>query len=109
MTETTLDAVVRVEITDEPIIPGRSGVKDGKPWSIPNKQPAYLWQGDRYPTRIEIPSPDKGPYRPGMYLLAGVPFKTGVVAGRVAVQFDDRGLTLVPVEALQALKGAKAA
>jgi len=102
----SLDSVVRVEITDEPTIAGRSGVKDGKPWNIPTKQPAYLWQGDRYPTRLEFPVPESGPYKPGFYVLAGTPFKTGVVAGRIVVQFDDRAVLLVPVEVLAGLKAA---
>lgn len=106
---TGIDACVRLEVTDAPLIPGRSGVKDGKPWTIPTKQVAWLWQGDPYPTKIEIPSPESGPYRPGFYLLAGTPFKVGVTAGRVTIQFDDRAVSLVPVEALDPAKQAKAA
>ena len=93
-----IDTIVRVEVTDEAVIPGRSGNNDRGPWTIPPKQPCYLWQGDRYPTRIEIAVPNTGPRRPGFYLLGGVPFKVGVQGTRVTVQFDDRGIDLIPLE-----------
>lgn len=109
MDHNALDAIVRVELTDEPIIPGRSGTNDRGPWTIPPKMPAYLWQGDKYPTKIEIPVPDTGRPRPGVYLIAGNPFSVGVKGARTAIQFDERNIQLVPIEALQALKPARAA
>lgn len=93
-----LGRIVRVEITDKPIIPGRSGVKDNRPWTIPSKHPAWLWQDDQYPTSIEIPVPESGPYKPGLYLLAGVPLTAGVRRDRIVYQFDDRDLHLIAVE-----------
>lgn len=109
MDHNPLDAIVRVELTDEPIIPGRSGTNDRGPWTIPPKMPAYLWQGDRYPTKIEIPVPEAGRPRPGIYLLAGSPFSVGVKGSRTSIQFDERAIALVPLEALQGLKTVKAA
>lgn len=109
MDRNALDAIVRVELTDEPIIPGRSGTNERGPWTIPPKMPAYLWQGDKYPTRIEIPVPDAGRPRPGFYLLAGSPFSVGVRGSRTSLQFDERAIVLVPVEALQDAKSSKIA
>lgn len=101
------DAIVRVEVTDEPIIPGRTGNNERGPWTIPPKHPCYLHQGDRYPVRIELPVPEAGRPRPGFYLLAGKPFKVGANAGRVTIQFDDRAIELVSLdEVLAALKAA---
>lgn len=109
MDHNPLDAIVRVELTDEPIIPGRSGTNDRGPWTIPPKIPAYLWQADKYPTKIELLIPEAGRPRPGIYLIAGNPFSVGVKGARTAINFDERNIELIPVEALQALKPARAA
>ena len=100
-------ALVRVELTDEPIIPGRSGTNERGAWTIPPKIPAYLHQGDRHPTRFEWPVPESGRPKPGFYFLAGSALAAVVVGKRVALQLDDRALELVPVEdALAALNEA---
>ena len=104
MSDKAIDAIVRIELTDEPLIPGMSGVKDGRPWIIPTKMPAYLWQGDKYPTRIEIPVPEGGRPRPGVYLLAGSPFSVGVKGTRASLVFDERAIRLLPIEALTSSK-----
>lgn len=107
MSQNALESIVRVEITDEPLIPGRSGTNERGPWTIPTKQAAYLWQGDRYPTRIEITCPEAGAFRPGTYLIGGKALVARVVGTRSVVQLDDRGLTLIPLDALkQSLKAA---
>jgi len=102
---TKLDAVVRVEVTDEPIIPGRSGTNERGAWTIPPKHPCYLHQGDRYPVRIELPVPEAGRPRPGFYFLAGSPFKVGVERGRVSMQFDERAVELVAVDEVMSALG----
>lgn len=101
--QTAIDTIVRVEVTDEPIIPGRSGTNERGAWTIPPKHPCWLHQGDRYPVRIELPVPEAGRPRPGFYLLAGTPFKVGANGGRVNIQFDDRAIQLVSVDDLLAI------
>lgn len=95
MTQNLIEQIVRVEVTDEKIIPGRSGTNERGAYTIPAKHVAYLWQGDRYPTRIEIAVPETGPLKPGFYLLAGKCFTVGDY-GRL--KFSDRELALVSVE-----------
>lgn len=91
-----------VEISAEPVIAGRSGTNDRGAFTIPAKQNAYLHMGAVYPTKTEVIVPDTGPYRPGMYLLAGPMFKVGDY-GRLSV--DDRAIQLVAVDdAIAALK-----
>ena len=70
---------------------------------LPGRQTAYIWQGGKYPTEISIDIPDgKGPYRPGMYLLAGAVFESGKF-GRLEFK-GGRELRLVEVgEAVEAL------
>lgn len=108
-----LDNIVRIEVTADPIIPGRSGTNDRGPWVIPSKQTCWLWQGDKYPTRIDLAYPaESGPRRPGFYLLAGSPFKVsasvrpGASTGRVVIDFDERNVDLIPIEEIAALKAA---
>lgn len=104
--ETPFDSAVRVEVSDEAVIPGRSGSNERGAWTIPAKQPCYLWQGDRYPIRMELAVPDTGPRKPGFYLLAGKPFKVASVRDRIVINFDDRGVELIPIEAVPGLKVA---
>ena len=101
-----IESAIRVEVTAEPIIPGRSGSNERGPWQIPAKQRCAIWQGnDPFPIVVEIVVPDAGPYKPGIYLLGGKPFKVGAVGNRTVIQFDDRAAELVPVDAA-ALKAA---
>ena len=99
--------LVRVEVLAEAIIEGRSGVKDGRAWVIPPKQACAIWQDELFPTRLEVPVPDSGPYKPGMYLLAGRPLKVAAANNRVVVSFDDRAVQLVPLEEAFASLGGK--
>lgn len=101
-----IDAIVRVECTDEPLIEGRSGTNERGAWTIPTKMPVYLWQGDRYPVKLEIPVPASGRPRPGFYYLAGTPFKAEAKNNRVVISFDDRRVELVPIEQVAQLKAA---
>lgn len=102
--QTALDAIVRVEVSDEAIVKGRSGSNDRGRYEIPAKQVCYLWQGDRYPTRLEVAVPDVGPRKPGFYLLAGKCFQVGDY-GRL--KFSDRELSLVPIEDVAAALASK--
>jgi hypothetical protein len=88
------EALIMVEITDEPIIPGRPFTDKSTGMTRPPiaKQAAYLHSGARYPTPFKIIVPETGPYRPGMYLLAGDAFKAGEWDG---LKFSDRNLQLV--------------
>ena len=97
MNKTAVDRLVRIEVLAEPVIPGRSGVKDGRPWTIPTKQSCAIWQDEPFPTRLEVVVPDTGPYKPGFYLLAGKPLGVSAVNNRVVVSFDDRAVALIPV------------
>lgn len=105
MNKTDLDRIVRVEVSAEPVIPGRSGQNERGPWTIPAKQVCYIHQGETYPTRIEIAF-DREPRKPGFYLLAGTPFVVTSVNDRVRISFSDRNLDLVPVEAAANIKVA---
>ncbi len=98
--------IIKVEIADEPIIEGRSGIsKNNKPYSIPSKHKAYLHGVGRYPLEFEAPiQQGQSPYKPGMYLLAGRCFEIG----EYGLKFSDRDLHLIPVEeAVKALAEPK--
>ena len=95
-----LENLVRVQVTADPVIPGRSGSNERGPWSIPAKQRVAIWQGDDpFPIQMEIPFPDAGPYKPGFYLLSGRPFVVKALNNRTVIQFDDRAAVLVPFDA----------
>lgn len=88
--------VIFVEITPEPLIPGRTGTaqKTGQPYVIPPKQKAYFHNASHYPIGGEVAVQDAlGPYRPGFYLIAGPCLK----AGQYGVDFLDREVILVPI------------
>lgn len=105
-TETQFDSVVRVEVSAEPVIPGRSGSNERGAYTIPAKQTCYIWQGEPYPIKIDLAVPDTGPRKPGFYLLAGKPFKVASVRDRIVVNFDDRQVDLIPVESAASIKVA---
>jgi len=88
------EALILVEITDEPIISGRPFTDKSTGMTRPPfaKQAAYLHSGARYPIPFKIMVPEAGPYRPGMYLLGGETFKPGEWDG---LKFSDRNLQLV--------------
>jgi hypothetical protein len=101
---------VFVEICDDPIIPARpyTDKKTNTQKLLDAKQKAYLWAGGRFPIEFEFSlEGNRAPLRPGRYLLAGDCFKLGgTQAGYTAVQFNSRGLDLLPLDdALAALKG----
>lgn len=96
-----MTSVVIVEITDEPIIQGRTGSKDGRQYTIPDKQAAYAHQGSPFPLPFSVPIPsNSSPYRPGMYMLGAHTFR----AGQYGPIVDDREMRLIPIaEALEQL------
>jgi hypothetical protein len=96
-------ALIYVEISDEPIVVGRpyADKTTGQLKPAISKQNAYLHSGARYPIPFKCIVPDVGPYRPGMYLVAGDVFKPGDFDG---LKFFDRNLSLVAfADALKAL------
>ena len=97
-----LDRLVRIEVTDEPVLPGRTGSNERGPWTIPPKQACWLHQDEPYPTRVEIAVPPEGPRKPGMYLFAGKPFAVGVVGKYARVTFSEAGAELVSIEEVTA-------
>lgn len=88
--------IVTVEVTDDPIEPGRTYTDKatGMQKPLPARQTAFVWTGKRYPVEMKLDVPNTGPYRPGLYLIAGDVFAAGKY-GRV--EFNDRGLQLVSV------------
>ncbi|MDE8651889.1 single-stranded DNA-binding protein [Novosphingobium album (ex Liu et al. 2023)] len=70
---------IHVEITAEPIEPGRTFTdkQTGMVRPAQPKQKAYLWSGGSYPIPFTVNVPASGPYRPGRYLMAGDVFKPG--------------------------------
>lgn len=102
MSKSAIDQLVRIEVLPDPVIQGRSGVKDGRPWTIPSKQVCAIWQDEPFPTRFEVVVPESGPYRPGFYFLAGKPLAVAAVNNRVVIRFDDREAALIPFEAVAA-------
>lgn len=97
-----LDRLVRVEVLDRPIIAGRSGVKNGNAWTIPPAQLCAIWQDGPFAVQVEVPVPESGPFKPGLYFLGGEPLVAGAVndgggAARIRIKFNDRAVDLVPV------------
>ena len=72
---------------------------------LPGRQTAFLWQGSRYPIQISVDyTNERGPHRPGLYLLSGAMFEAGKF-GRVEFR-GTRDLELIPLaDALVALSG----
>lgn len=98
--------IYHIEITDEPIEPGRpyTDKQTGMQKMIPGKQKAYLHGSDRYPIPFKIEVQDTtGPLRPGKYLMGGGAFAAGEYD---RLKFDARRLHLIPLEeGLAALTG----
>lgn len=98
---------VFVQITDASVETGQSGVnKAGKAYTIPDKQKAWLHQGEDFPTGFKVPVPEgKSPYKPGFYVLKGMCFEPG----EYGLRFQDRGIELQPLEeGIAELSGVKA-
>lgn len=107
-----VEAVVFVEVTDEPIQPARPYQKDGVTKLIPARQKIYIHQGARYPLESSIVVHDeRGPLRPGRYLMAGDCFEPRASkSGYVNIGFNSMNLDLVPLdEAVAHLTGSKRA
>lgn len=98
--------LVVVEISDEPVEPGRTFTDKttGMQKPLPARQTGWLWSGKRHPIEVKLDVDDKaGPYRPGIYLLGGDIFNAAKF-GRV--EFNDRRLRLVRCsDAIVALGG----
>lgn len=88
-----------VEITDEPVSPGRNWTdpKTGMIKPLPSTQRAYLWTGGTYPeANFDVEVPDSGPYRPGFYLLAGSSLRVSMrKETKGDIQFNKYGVELV--------------
>lgn len=94
---TSAAALVVVEVSDEPVITGRpyTDPKTGMSKPVVDKQVAYVHFGARYPVSFKVKvDKEKGPLRPGFYMMAGRLFKTSQFDG---LDFSDRELTLIPV------------
>lgn len=100
---------LHVEILDEPIEPGRNFTDKttGMQKLLPGKQKAYLWNGTAaypVPFKLEV-DPAQGPFRPGLYMIAGECFGPGEYD---RLKFDNRKFQLIPMDlAIGALSGVK--
>lgn len=99
---------VHVEIADEPLekiewTDKKTGEKRHK-----SKQRAYMHGAGLYPVPFKIELDDtSGPFRPGLYLIAGEAFSPGDFDG---LKFQDRRMKLMPLEeALAGFTGKPAA
>lgn len=80
---------------DNALAKSKSGVKDGREWTI-REQTAFLNTGKRYPIEfILIIDRDKAPYPAGNYLLSASSFGVGDFN---SLRFDSRGLVLIPID-----------
>lgn len=59
------------------------------------KQPAYLHGGGAYPIPFKVEIDENGPFRAGLYMLAGDAFKIGDFE---ALEFKDRNFKLIPLD-----------
>jgi len=104
-----VDALIRVEVADEPVrsIASRPK-KDGSGMTMPvTFQKAYIHQGNAYPTPFEIKvRAGESPYKPGLYLMGGEVFKTAGDFGNL--KFSDFDFVLVPVADALAMLGGSA-
>lgn len=107
-----LNKLVRVEVLNLPIVPARSGIKDGRPWSIPALQKCAIHTGGPFAVKLEIPAPETSPYRPGIYFLSGDCLTEAAVNvggnARLRVSFSDREVVLIPFEEVAAAFAAEA-
>lgn len=87
---------IHVEIANEPVIEGKPFQDKATGMMKPGtaKQNAYLHDGKRYPTPFQIKVPEKGPYRPGYYLMTGEVFKPG----QYGLDYRGADLTLTAFE-----------
>lgn len=102
-----IEKLVRVEVLDAPIVPARSGIKDGRAWTIPAMQQCAVFTSGRFPVMIEVPAPDASPYRPGLYLLSGECLTAAAVndrggQARLRISFNDRAVQLIPLDQVAA-------
>lgn len=110
MANKSAPSVLVVEVTDEALdeIKPYTDKTTGMTRPGKTKQRCYLHTGARHPVPFKVSVPEAGPYRPGMYVLAGVDiFKPGDFDG---LKFSDRTLELVSVtDAIEQMRPHSAA
>jgi hypothetical protein len=102
------NALIRIEITDEPLqtYAAKADPQTGMLRPARSRQKAYVHQGAAYPLPFMIDvQAETGPYRPGFYLIGGDIFKAGEYDG---LKFWGRSMRLVPVEDVISALGAGA-